>query len=225
MTPELSVVLPFRNQADHLAGLLKRYQKESKGRHWELILVPNACSDETPKLCRQWAARNRGWRVVENPAGGWGLSVRVGLAAAKGRFICYTNSARTDPATITELFRKLKAVPGSLIKISRHSRGQALREMGSFLYNLECGLLFGVRSKDVNGTPKIFKRDLLKRLDLTSDGDLLDAELLAQCRRLGVPLVELPLGGWMRHGGKSSTNLKSAARMYLGVLGLRMRTS
>jgi hypothetical protein len=222
LTPELSIILPVRNQADHIAGLVELYRKEFKGRSWEIILVPNACSDDSPRLCRKMAAKGRGIRVVENPAGGWGLSVRVGLKAAKGRFLCYTNSARTDPATIPPLFEQVKKNPGTLAKVRRHSRGHFLREFGSMIYNFECRLLFGIRCRDVNGTPKVFEAGLLRRLKLASKGDLLDAELLAQCRRLQVPILETPVGGWSRHGGKSSTNFKSAARMYWGAMRLRL---
>jgi glycosyltransferase involved in cell wall biosynthesis len=222
VNPELSVVLPVRNQADHIAGVIGRFQKEFLGRSWEILLVPNACSDDSPRLCRELAEKDGGIRVVENPAGGWGLSVRTGLEAARGRFLCYANSARTDPATIPALFDLLKERPESLAKVRRHSRGQLLREFGSLLYNLECRLLFGLSCRDVNGTPKIFAAGLLSRMKLTSEGDLLDAEILAQCRRLGVPVLEMPLAGFTRHGGKSTTNPKSAARMYWGALRLRM---
>jgi len=220
MKPELSVVLPVRNQADHIAGVVQQYRSAFKGRPWEIILVPNACTDDSARICRRLAAKGRGLKVVENPAGGWGLSVRVGLKAASGRFLCYTNSARTDPATIPVLFEKLKGQPGSLAKVSRHSRGQFLREAGSFFYNWECRILFGIQSRDVNGTPKIFRSELLPKMPLISEGDMVDAEILARCRKLGVPILEMPLGGWGRHGGKSSTGFKSAARMYLGALRL-----
>jgi glycosyltransferase involved in cell wall biosynthesis len=218
--PELSVVLPVYNQADHIVGVVARYRAVFKKRPWEMILVPNACIDDSPRLCRQMARKNKNIRVVENPKGGWGLSVRMGLQAARGRFLCYTNSARTDPAVIPPLFEKAQSQPGILTKIKRVTRGRFLRDTGSLLYNLECRLLFHIKSGDVNGTPKIFQAGLLKKMKLTSDGDLLDAELLAQCQKLGVQVLETPLSGWNRHGGKSTTKLKSAAGMYWGVIRL-----
>jgi hypothetical protein len=218
---ELSLVLPVYNQADHIVDVVERMAAVFRGRPWEIILVPNACHDESPQLCRRLARRHRGVRSIENPLGGWGLSVRVGLQAARGRFIGYTNSARTDPATVPELFNLIRKCPEVLAKVRRTHRGHPLREFGSTLYNLECRLLFGTRSGDVNGTPKIFSKESYRRMHLTSDGDLLDAEVLAWCRRLGIPLLEMPLAGWGRHGGKSTTSFRSAARMYLGVLKLK----
>jgi hypothetical protein len=46
-------------------------------------------------------------------------------------------------------------------------------------------------------------------------------ELLAKVTRLGVPVVELTASGFKRHGGRSSTNVASAFRMYAGAFRLR----
>jgi glycosyltransferase involved in cell wall biosynthesis len=221
--PELSIVLPVRNQADHIAGVLDRYRAQLKGHSWEIILVPNASTDNSLQICRKIAKKNRNIRLVENPKGGWGLSVRMGLETGRGRFLAYANSARTDPATLLSLWSQARRQPDTLFKVIRLDHGGFLKNLGSGLYNLECRLFLGVRSRDVNGTPKIFPAGILKRVRLSSDGDLLDAELLAHCRRLKVPVVEVPLREWRRHGGKSTTNLKSAFRMYRGVIGLWWR--
>ena len=220
MSPELTLVLPVYNQADHIVTVVERYVAALRGLPCDLLLVPNACRDESPRLCRLLARRHRRVRVVENPPGGWGLSVRVGLQACRTRFVGYANSARTDPAVVPPLLKRLRGNPDALVKIRRVQRGHFLREFGSLLYNTECSLLLGTRSGDVNGTPKLLSRENLRRMDLVSDGDLLDAEILAWCRRLSIPVLESPLAGWGRHGGKSTTSFKSAARMYLGVMRL-----
>ena len=220
--PDLSVILPFRNQADHLASLIGRYLDALRPQPWsfELVLVPNACTDDSVRLCRELEKADPRVRSVENARGGWGLSVRVGLAAAKGSHLCYTNSARTEPAQIPEVYSLARQRGTIIVKTVRRSRGNMLREYGSLLYNLECRALFQLRCRDVNGTPKVFPRTLLDQVRLTSDGDLLDVELLAKAKRLGWPVAEIAVEGWKRHGGKSSTNLASARRMYLGALEL-----
>jgi len=220
MKPELSVILPVHNQADHIASVIEGYLREFKNQPWEIILVPNKSHDNSTRICRSIAAKNPNIRVIENKLGGWGLSVRMGLQTARGRFLCYTNSARTIPSTISFLFKQYKKHPGALAKVTRHTRGNWIRSFGSVLYNLECRWLFQINSWDINGTPKLFDANLLRRLKLTSKGDLLDLEFLTKCNRLGVPLFEMPIGGFARHGGKSSTSLKNAVRLYGGALQL-----
>ena len=73
----------------------------------------------------------------------------------------------------------------------------------------------------MNGTPKVFPREVYEGLRLFSEGDLLDLELLAKAARRGVRVVELPVAGFRRHGGKSSTNLKTAFGLYVGALKLK----
>lgn len=222
----LSVVLPIRNQADHIEGVLRQYVEVlSQTLSFELVTVPNACSDDSPHICRKLARENKRVRVVENPAGGWGRSVRMGLEAARGEILCYTNSARTDPRHLPPLVERLRRHPDALIKIARHSRGAMLREVGSFLYNLECQLLLGTRVRDVNGTPKMFLHSLMDRFPLVSDGDLIDAELLSRCSRAGIRIIEMPVPGWTRHGGSSTTKIASARRMYVGAIKLFLSLS
>lgn len=222
----LSLVLPCRNQADHIGGVLLRYVDAlaAFGHPFELVVVPNACTDDTPKIVEELAQRDARVRVAVNPTGGWGLSVRVGLEAARGSILAYTNTARTEPATVPDYVRTFHQHHGQcLVKACREARQAPMREIGSWLYNLEARLFFGIRCGDVNGTPKIFSRELFESMRLTSPGDLLDLELLAGVTRRKVPIVQIPVRGFHRHGGKSSTNWKSAVKMYSGAVGLWWR--
>lgn len=219
----LSVVLPCRNQEDHIEEVLGSYAGplERMGRSYELVVVPNACLDRTAQIVRSVAESDPRIRVVENPRGGWGLSVLTGLRAARGSMLCYTNSARTDPQHVVAVLDLCLRSGPCLAKARRDQRGAPLREAGSWLYNFEGRLLFGIRARDVNGTPKVFSRDLFRDLRLFSEGDLLDLELMAKVSRRELPIVELPIKGFSRHGGRSSTNLKTAWALYTGALRLR----
>jgi hypothetical protein len=219
----VSVVLPCRNQADHIGDILPRYLEplESLGVPFELVVVPNASTDATHEIVEGLAARDDRIRVVPNASGGWGLSVRTGLDAARGGVLAYTNTARTEPASVVEYVRLFFARAGAcVVKARRQTRNAPLREAGSFLYNLQARTCFGIRSGDVNGTPKVFDAALYHSLNLQSTGDLLDLELLAGAVRRRVPVVEIPVRGFRRHGGKSSTNWKSALKMYGGAMRL-----
>jgi glycosyltransferase involved in cell wall biosynthesis len=223
--PLVSVVLPCRNQADHIGEIVPRYAAafDRAGMLIELIVVPNASTDATESRVQALAAADPRVRCVPNPSGGWGRSVRMGLEAARGQVLVYTNSARTDPETLPEFVRRHLERPQSLVKAARRQRNAVLREVGSTLYNLEARVLFGVRCNDVNGTPKVFSRALFGQISLTQDGDLVDLELIAQATRLRASIVDIPTFGFKRHGGKSSTTLRSAWRMYAGAVRLRLQ--
>lgn len=214
-----SVVLPVHDQADHLAALVEDYVAALTRVPLasELVLVPNACRDETPAVARALAERHPTVRVVESALGGWGRAVRLGLSAARGALLCYTNSARTTPEDLTLTLLYALAHPGVVIKANRKIREHWTRRLGSLLYNLECRALFDLACWDVNGTPKVFPRTMSGLLALSRDDDLIDAEFAAICRREGYPMLEVPIFSSRRHGGKSTTNLRSASKMYVGA--------
>jgi Glycosyl transferase family 2 len=181
------------------------------------VLVPNACRDQSPEICRALAERHEAVRVVELAEGGWGRAVRAGLADARGDLLCYANSARTQPAMLTLMLVYATAYPNVVLKANRTIRDSFARRVGSLLFNLECRALFDLPTMDVNGTPKVFPRSFAKLLDLRRNDDLVDVEFLLACRSEGYPLLEVPILATERHGAESTTGYRSAVRLYLGA--------
>jgi glycosyltransferase involved in cell wall biosynthesis len=220
-----SVVLPIHNQADHIGEVVESYVDVVRRLRLDvnLVLVTNACTDSSPEICRALARSHQEVRVVEQGAGGWGRAVRSGLAGAQGDLLGYANSARTSPEILALMLSYARAYPDVVIKANRKIRDSALRRAGSLLYNLECRALFDMPTWDVNGTPKLFPRSFHRLLELRSSGDLIDAEFMLACKREDYPVLEVPLLATTRLGGRSTTNYRSALRMYRGAIGLRVR--
>jgi glycosyltransferase involved in cell wall biosynthesis len=214
----ISIVLPVHNQAGHIGQRMQSYLEvlADLDRPVELILVTNACSDTSPGVCRELALRDGRVIAVDSQRGGWGLAVKLGLQTARGELLAYTNTARTDGATLRQALDLAMARPDSVVKVRRQSRG-LWRGLGSTLYNWECRLLFGLHWGDVNGTPKFFPRRFSRLLALRRDDDLIDAEFSMLCRRHGYPVIELPVRWGERSGGKSTTKISSAIKMYVGA--------
>ncbi len=211
-------MLPVHNQADHIEAVVARYEAalEHVACPHELILVTNGCRDDSPGVCLDLARRFAHVRTVDSPQGGWGLAVRLGLGEAKGTILAYTNSARTSADQLAHLLLLALIEPGVVVKARRVGR-PGLRKLGSSLYNAECRLLFRISCRDVNGTPKVFPRKFGKLLRLTRDDDLIDLEFLRICARESYPVMEVPIRSSKRHGGASTTKLKTARRLYLGA--------
>jgi glycosyltransferase involved in cell wall biosynthesis len=221
-TPELSLVLPVHDQADHIADVVRGFAAalQAAGLSHEILLVPNGCSDASPAICESLAAELASVRCVPAAAAGWGHAVRRGLAAGRGRRLAYTNAARTRPddlARIVAAALRLPATQPAVVKAVRVQRERALRRWGSRLYNLECRLLFGLAARDINGTPKVFSRACDGLLGLRQQGDLIDLELLVCSRHRGYPVTEIEIRSDRRHGGRSTTRWRSALRLFRGA--------
>ncbi len=217
-----SIILPVHNQASHIAEVVHAYIAALTAAKidYELILVTNACTDNSADVCRRLALENSNLVAIDTEQSGWGHAVKVGLKAASGNVICYTNSARTTPEILTLTLLYAKAFPSVVIKTNRKIRDNWRRRLGSLLYNLECRALFDLPNWDVNGTPKIFPRSFERLLTLKSEDDLIDAEFNAICRVENYPILEVPVLAIKRHGGKSTTNYYSAWKMYWGAFDL-----
>lgn len=215
-----SVVLPFYNQADHVDQLVEKFAAAVSELPFEveLVLVPNNCSDGTTEICRALASGHPRVRVVELAQGGWGRAVRAGLEAAEGDLLCYTNSARTSTEMLVLSLLFASVHPDVVIKANRRVRDSALRRLGSLIYNLECRMLFDLPQWDINGTPKVFRRSAVSLLALQRMDDLIDLEFVARCQRDGHRILEVPLLATERHGGRSTTKLRSALRLYIGAI-------
>lgn len=215
----ISIVLPVHNQAAHIGAIIDSYRDvlARLGHPFELVLSVNGSGDDSFAVCQALAQTHPEVRVIADPRAGWGLAVKAGLRAARGDLLCYTNCARTSAADLQQLLLKGLERPETVIKAIRRVRDNWKRRLGSALYNAECRLLLGVQTRDVNATPKVFSRSHAALLNLTADGDMLDAEFLFICRREGVPVIEVPIFGNRRQGGSSTTNYRSAVGMYVGA--------
>ncbi len=219
----LSIVLPVRNQSDHVAEVVREYE-ESLGRlpvPHELVLVVNGSTDSSIAVCRELEKAHPPVRVLESVEGGWGRAVLLGLESARGDLLCYTNLARTRAEDLTLLLLYALVQPDVVVKANRKIRDSLYRRFGSLVYNLECRALFDLSYWDINGTPKVFPRSLGKLMELTRKDDLVDLEFHVVCRREGYRVLEVPIFSNVRHGGDSTTNHRSALALYWGALSMR----
>ena len=219
-SPKISIVLPVYNQADHIGQVLRDYSHslDAFGFGYELLPVVNGPRrDDSLKICHALESELSSIRTLCIDEGGWGRAVRHGLAEARGEVLCYTNSARTSPQDLCLCVVYAIAHPDVVIKANRKIRDHILRRFGSLLYNLQCRAQFDLPCWDVNGTPKVFSRKLDQLLHLTVNDDLIDLEFNVVCRRAGYPMLEIPILQTPRHGGRSTTSARSAARMYWGA--------
>jgi glycosyltransferase involved in cell wall biosynthesis len=218
--PAVSVVLPVHNQADHLQRIVQGYVEAftSGGIRHELILVVNGCSDASPALAADLGRRHPSVRTITSEKSGWGHAVKLGIAAARGDLVAYTNSARTSADDLVRAVSLAVNNPGVVVKASRRIRESAVRRTGSVIYNFECRMLFDLACWDVNGTPKVFPRTCTRLLSLTREDDLIDLEFNVVARDERYPLIEMPIVATARHGGRSTTSVRGAVRLYWGAV-------
>jgi glycosyltransferase involved in cell wall biosynthesis len=225
MNPTVSIILPIHNQAEQVGSIIGEYRAALLGlaAPWEIILVENGSRDESGARCAELQARYADIRAVSVDAPGWGRAVRTGLAAARGEFLCYTNSARTAGEDLRRALDDVLSRPDRVLKAERRPGRPRLRAFGSWLYNLEARLLFGLKLRDINGTPKLFHRRFGALLDLRRDDDLIDLEFCLACSRHGYAVASLSTESRHRRSGRSTTGWRTAFALLGGALRMRMQ--
>ena len=89
--PLVSVVIPVRNRPRVVASALQSVSAQTL-EDWELVVVDDGSTDETPQVLAQWAARDKRIRVVTQDWAGVSAARNRGLKQARGRYVAFLDS-------------------------------------------------------------------------------------------------------------------------------------
>src|SRR5262249_14388325 len=132
----------------------------------EILLVRNG-TRAGDAICRALATGGPvSVKMCSDTCEHWGDAIRAGLRSAGGDVLAYTDAVRTPPEALVAALRYSLQDPDVVVRANRRTRDTRLRKLGSLLFNIECRLLLGVSSWDVNGTPKVFRRHHQRLLEL-----------------------------------------------------------
>jgi GT2 family glycosyltransferase len=82
----------------------------------------------------------------------------------------------------------------------------------AFAYNLLVRAVFGLPVRDVNFAFKLFRRSLLERIALTSEGSFIDVELLLRARDAGAHVIQMGVDYFPRRHGASKLSSPAVVR-------------
>jgi hopanoid biosynthesis associated protein HpnK len=216
---QISFVLPMYNEADNIEAMVAMIRREAAPLldDYEIVIVNDASTDRCGEMAERMAQDDHRIRVIHHPRNrGLGASIRTGLSASRMQYVLYSDSdLPVDFACLKDVLPRLTPETDLLIGY-RLGRAEGIRRaIMSWTYNRLIRWVFGLRVRDVNFAFKIIRRDLLERLDLTSEGSFIDAEMLLEARRAGCHLVEVGLEYHVRRAGVSSL---SSPAVVIGIL-------
>ena len=205
--PSLSFVFPMYNEIGNVercvAEALATGRKITSD--LEIVLVDDASTDGCGALADQLAERHPEVKVMHHAKNRkLGGALRTGFAAATKDWVLYIDSDLP-----IEMDDALLAVPltanAEMVIGNRQGRAEGpKREIMSWVYNRLIRVLFGLNVRDVNFAFKLFRRSILERISLQSEGSFIDAELLIETHKAGFRIAELPLRYFERTAGVST---------------------
>jgi glycosyltransferase involved in cell wall biosynthesis len=175
---------------------------------WEIVIVDDASTDGTAALADALAREDPRVRVVHNPRNRrLGGALRAGYAAATKDLVFYTDAdLPVDLEVLPRAVRLLEYQQADIVAAYRFDRTSEglVRALYTFTYNHLIRALFGLRVRDVNFAFKLFRRGVLEKFTLTSEGSFIDAEFLLRARKAGCVIIQIGLDYFPRTRGTST---------------------
>jgi hypothetical protein len=78
--------------------------------------------------------------------------------------------------------------------------------------------MLGIRVRDVNFACKLINQQVLKSIDIKSEGSFIDAEILAKAERRGFKIIQVGLDFFPRTIGLSTLSSLKTIRRMLGEI-------
>lgn len=210
MPPSITVVFPMFNEEAYVERAVgaARGVLESTGFDFEIIVVDDASTDGTGPVADRLALADARVRVVHNPVNRkLGGALRAGYAAATKDLVFYTDAdLPIDLHELPRAVRLLEYQQADIVAAYRHDRTSEgwVRTIYTFAYNHLIRVLFGLKVRDVNFAFKLFRRSVLGRFPLRSNGSFIDAEFLLRARKHGCPIIQIGLDYFPRTRGLST---------------------
>jgi glycosyltransferase involved in cell wall biosynthesis len=226
MTPEISVVIPVRNEAPNVPRMYEELTTtlEAFGRRYEIIVVDDGSTDETFELLAGLQAQDARLRIIRFRRNfGQTAGFSAGFAYARGRFIVTAdgdlqNDPRDIPAMI-ELAQSFDIVAGW-----RKNRQDAFfnRRLPSMIANWIISHVTGVKLHDYGCSLKVFRAEVVKSMKLYGE---MHRFLPAIASEMGVTITERVVNHRKRMHGTSKYGLSRAVRVILDLLTVKFLIS
>jgi glycosyltransferase involved in cell wall biosynthesis len=209
-SPDVSLVMPCYNEEENVGYTIPRLVEafQKGGHRLQIVAVNNGSRDRTGELLAELAARYPEVTPVTVEVNqGFGFGVLSGIPHAAAPYIgMVAADGQVDAEDVVRLYDAVRTSKTPVVgKVRRRFRMDGpLRKVISVSYNLFVHLLWPkLGSWDVNGHPRMFRRDVLLSMNLQSTNWFIDAETLIKAHYMGVRVFEVNVFARMRGNGLS----------------------
>lgn len=228
--PELSILIPCLNEADHLPALIQRIEKlcASSDIDAEAIILDDASTDKTIEVAKTLKEKNTilNIRIVHRfePRRGYGALIRFGLAHATGRFCLLAAADGAHPIESLPAYLSEARKGAQLVQCSRYERPEDSQSVPSRFkfyqaaYRTAVRLFLGWDIHDPTNSFKLVDRVYLLAMGIRSNGLAVIPEIAFKVWLSGGKIVFIPGSQSFRERGISQFKLLRESLGYGYVL-------
>ena len=185
-----SLVLPCRNEAEHLAQVTTSVPKTIH----EILIIDNCSTDDTKIVCKKLAKEDPRIRYIADPRQkngiGYGYAIMTGLTSASGDTIIIADGDGSYPfSEIKSALKYMRKQNLDFISCARypvHSNSDPIPlklRLGTKILNIWTRILYGYRFNDILSGMMIIDRKSLSRLHLTAGDWNMSPQLKIESRK------------------------------------------
>lgn len=218
----VSLIIPAYNEEKTVGIVIKDTSEimELYGLPYEIIVV-NDCSTDHTELAA--SSTCKAMVITNKPNRGKGYCLRRAFEQAHGDIIVTLDSdgehkPNEIPDLITPLFEGNDIVAGSRFLDNKSAVTSKINQLGNSLFNIAIMALTGQQVTDSQTGFRAFKRDVLQKLNLQSDGYEIESEITVKSLINGFKLKEVPITIERRKYNISKIKILSDGRKILSTI-------
>jgi glycosyltransferase involved in cell wall biosynthesis len=227
MNPELSLVIPIRNESPNIDALYAELTRvlDGWGRSYEVLAVDDGSTDDSFDRLARCQQRDPRWRIVRFRRNfGQTAAFAAGFRYARGRLIATSDGdLQNDPGDLPEMVRRIDE-GHDIVCGWRKDRKDAwlTRRLPSGLANRLISWATGVHLHDYGCSLKVFRAEVVKPLKLYGE---MHRFLPAIASEMGVKIDEMVVNHRPRKHGESKYGLSRTFRVVLDLLTVKFLMS
>ena len=201
---KLSIIIPTINEEKAIGQVIKEIPiktLEKNNYKTEILIIDGASTDSTKSI-----AEKLGATVITEKRKGYGRAYKTGFKKAKGDIIItadgdYTYAMNTIPKLIETLKKEnLDFITTNRFGYMTKKSMTTLHKIGNHILTIATQLLFNAKLKDSQSGMWVFRKKILNKLTLTSDGMPFSEEIKIEAHRKGLKCKEIPINYRTRIG-------------------------
>jgi len=227
MHPEISVIVPMRNESPNVRQLYGELiaALEGYGRSFEILVIDDGSTDDTFALLSAIQKQDSRVRVIRFRRNfGQTAAFAAGFKYARGSFIVTSDGdGQNDPTDIPAMVDKARSGPDIVAGWRKDRKDPFInRRLPSMIANAIISFATGVKLHDYGCSLKVFRADVVKSMRLYGE---MHRFLPAIAAEQGVEIVEHVVNHRKRMFGKSKYGISRTVRVVLDLMTVKFLSS
>jgi len=221
--PQLSVVIPFYNEEECVEFVCNEVYdvlSSSIDIPWELIMVNDESTDNTPDMINSLAQKHDFFRAIHlSPHGGQSAALEAGIQASQGNIIgTLDGDGQNDPRDLRILLDEMeKRQVDMMCGIRKKRADNLIRKISSRIANRIRSAVIRDNISDVGCSIRVFKRSCFDKIHFFRNAHRFFPALLIAA---GYTVAETPVNHRPRKKGLSKYGQGISSRLFAGIVDL-----